>query len=90
MSLAEHGLLPDRYGRALLELRALYGGMSIVGSVWFAFQMSWIVPVAIRIFRDGLGRAIEAFRLAGVIGVSVGLPLALVAMLAIFLLGPLR
>ena len=70
VSLAEHRLLPAAFGGALLEIRGGSGGMSIVGAVWFTFQLSWIIPMAVRIHRDGMGQAIDAFRLAGLIGVT--------------------
>ena len=88
VSLAEHQLLPAAFGGALLEVRGASGGMSIVGAIWFTFQLSWIIPMAVRIHRDGMGRAIDAFRLAGLMGVYVSIPLSGMALVVLFLLGP--
>ena len=88
VSLAEHRLLPATFGAALLEIRGASGGMSIVGAVWFTFQLSWIIAMAVRIHRHGMGQAIDAFRLAGLIGVYASIPLSGMALVVLFLLGP--
>lgn len=88
ISLAEHGLLPAGFGSTLLGARRASGPESILGLVWVAVQLGWIVPVAVRIYRHGLGQAIEAFRLAGLIGVGVTVPVSFIALAALFFIGP--
>ena len=59
-----------------------------LGLVWAAAQLGWIVPVAVRIYRDGLGQALEAFRLVGLICIGITISVSFVAMVALLLLGP--
>jgi hypothetical protein len=88
-SLAEHRLLPAAIGASLHEAHREWGGMSIVGVAWFVLQLAWIVPMGLRVYRDGMERAVEAFRMAGAFG-TVSILLSGIALVTLFLLGPSR
>jgi hypothetical protein len=89
ISLAEHQLLPVAFGGTLLEARREAGAMSIVGLVWLGFQFAWMVQVGLQIHRNGIGRGVDAFRVAFT-SFQYGLALSLIALVALFSLGPSR
>jgi hypothetical protein len=87
LSLAEHRLLPEAVGSALLRES---DRTSVLAWIWLVPQLSWIVPVALRIYRDGMARAVDAFRPAVFIGLCGGTVLSCMALVVLMLLGPPR
>jgi hypothetical protein len=88
LSMAEHRFLPAGFGSALLAAQRDTDRTSILAVVWLVPQLCWIVPVALRIYRGGMAQAVDAFRLAASFGLIGGLLLAIIALVALIVLGP--
>jgi hypothetical protein len=83
LSSAEHQLLPQGIGTALLATYPQSDRTSILAAVWLAPQLCWIGAVAVRIYRDRMARAVDAFRSAVSVGLLGGLSVSVMALAAL-------